>query len=344
MSRFGARTITVAALAVTLTAGCRRGADPGADAPTAFEPLERRIEMRIALASRWSWNLEDSVRIAVVNGTTDTVAGVLHLFVAAPVDLPGSPAGADVVASGEGTRISIGVVLAPGATAELRQRLRTPPAPGAPERPGAIGEARAFPLRAWFVDAAGTERAAAADTLRIPVGSEVVEGGCGAVPDAEITRYGIGPVRLRMLASEVRALCPEARDTTWRAGRARLDGMTVRIAGHPVVLRLDGERVGRVEVHAPGLRTPSGAGVGATAAELRARHGRVCAGADGGRVTLRFPSAPGIVFALDTADARPAPTGAVTVPDSARVAALWVDAGDDDCPIPHSPPVEVETT
>jgi hypothetical protein len=337
------RACTVLAAALLLPAGCRR--EGGAEPPPAgaFEPLVRTVEVRLAVPSRWSWNLEDTARIEVVNGTAETLAGGLHLLVAAPVEAVGVPAGATVARGAVGIRLTLPVTLAPGATLVLRQALRTPPAAGGP----GADTAHAFALRAWLTDARGTELAGAADTLRIPAGSQVVEGGCGSAAGAAVTRYGIGPVRLGMLATEVRALCPEARDTAWDAEGMRERGLTVRIAGAPVGILLVDQRVERILVDSPGVATPAGAGVGSTLSELRARYGRPCAGDGEGWTAVWFPAAPGISFALDTADVGPPAGGSDpgALPGTARVARLWVRPGADDCP--RAPPtrsaVEDET-
>jgi hypothetical protein len=331
MRRRSGRWWRAAALALLAAGGCRGRSAPEAEAPPAIEPLERRVELRLYVAREWSWNDEDTLRVTAVNGTAATVEGTLHLFVAAPAEPAGVPAGAGTLASGEGTRVSVGVRLGPGETAELRQAVRTPPAPGA----APADSAPRFPVRAWLAAPDGRELAGRADTIRIRAGSAVVDGGCGSGRDAAVTRYGIGPLRLQMRAADLRALCPEARDTAWTGERGRREaGLLVRISGVPVAAVLADDRVARIVVDSAGLATPAGAGVGTTLEELRARYGRACAGVAEGRVEIRFPTAPGVGFALDTAAARP--EGPEPDPDAlpadARVARLRVGAGADDCP------------
>jgi hypothetical protein len=333
---------TALAAVVLASGGCRDRGAPETERPPIIEPLERRVELRLALAREWSWNDEDTLRIVAVNGTTDTVAGTLHLFVAAPADLVGIPPGMESVSSGEGTRVSLPVRLAPGETAELRQAVRTPPAPGA-ARPAAIDTTSRFPVRAWLAAADGRELAAREDTLRIRPGSSVVAGGCGEVTGAAVTRYGIGPVRLGMRASELRALCPEARDTAWRAPpRPPQAALAVRLAGAPLLALLEGDRVERIVLDSAGLVTAASVGVGSTLEALRTRYGRVCAALAEGRTGVWFPAAPGIRFDLDSAAAPPNAAAAdlPALPDSARVERLVVRTGPDDCPRPAPPEPE----
>jgi hypothetical protein len=331
MRRRSGRRWSAAALALLAAGGCRDRSGPEAEAPPAIEPLERRVELRLYVAREWSWNDLDTLRVTAVNGTAGTVEGTLHLFVAAPAEPAGVPAGAATLSSGEGKRVSLPVRLGPGETAELRQAVRTPPAPGA----AAADSLPRFPVRAWLAEPGGRELASRADTIRIRAGSAVVDGGCASAREAAVTRYGIGPLRLQMRAADLRALCPEARDTAWTGeGGRREAGLLVRISGVPVAAVLADDRVAGILVDSAGLTTPAGAGVGATLEELRARYGRGCAGVAEGRVVVRFPAAPGVGFALDTASVRP--DGPAPDPDAlpgdARVARLRVGEGTDDCP------------
>jgi hypothetical protein len=331
---------------VAMAAGCRDGggAAKGGE-PIQLDSAPGGVELRLYVARDWAWNEDDTLRVTVVNRTSQALAGELNLFVGSPVELLSDSAGArsDSVpppatqSSGEGTRVTFPLgSLAPGASGEFRQAVRTPPAP-VRRRPSDPVDT-AFAVRAWVV-AGESDVAQAADTIRIRPGSEVVRGGCGGVQDVAVTRYGIGPLRLEMLAGDVRTLCPEARDTTWRGPEGtRERGLAVRLAGHPVTLVLSGTKVQRIVVDTAGLRTGVGVGVGSTLAELRGRYGRMCAGRGEGRIAVWFPAAPGVSFGLDQETAGPvtAMLDPQALPDSAKVDRMWVRQGSDDCPPPES--------
>lgn len=332
-------------LAAALAAGaCRdRGGAAKGGEPVKLDSVPRRVEVRLYVATDWAWNEEDTLRVTVVNGTDQPLAGALNLFVGGPVAVlrdsvrpDSAPPEPQILSSGEGTRLTWPLgSLAPGASGEFRQAVRMPPAPRQ-RRPSEENDTTSrFTVRAWVAVADGREVAQAADTIRIRAGSEVVAGGCGGVDDVAVTRYGIGPLRLDMQAGDVRTLCPEARDTTWRQEGTTERGLSVRLAGHPVTLVLDARQaVRRIVVDTAGVRTGTGVGVGSTLAELRGRYGRMCAGAGEGRVAVWFPAAPGVSFQLDSTVALSGTADPRALPDSARVDRMWVRQGTDDCPAP----------
>jgi hypothetical protein len=338
-SRWVGRVMGVA----LLLAACRDRETPPVQEPMKLDSIPQRVEARLYVAKDWAWNEEDTLRVTVVNATEQPLAGELHLFVGSPVEMlfdSASAAPPETMSSGEGTRVvfPLGTV-APGATAEFRQAVRTPPAPDLRRRPAAVSDTTTvFPVRTWVSTSAAREMALSEDTIRIRPGSEVVTGGCGGVKDVAVTRYGIGPLRLDMRAADVRTLCPEARDTTWKGAEGTTErGMAVRLSGYPVLLLLNGQTVSRIQVDTAGLKTGVGVGVGATLGELRGRYGRTCAGQGEGRIAVWFPAAPGISFGLDSATvAPPGPElDPATLPETARVERMWVRSGTDDCPRPQ---------
>jgi hypothetical protein len=321
-------------LALAVTAGCRRDAPvPDEAPPPAPAPLPVAT-LALTAPQEVGWNEEVPVRATVHNGTGARLDGVrLRLFLAFPLDPAGAPEGAPppspLAASGEGVEMeyTLGPIPA-GGRITLVQAVRTPPA-GLDAGSAASDGRRHFLVRARLVDRAGAPLGEpAADTLRIRAGAEAVVGGCATADDVTVSSHGIGPVRLGMTAQALRALCPEARDTTWRREGAAERGLRVRLAGEPVLAVLARDTVRRVEVTTPGIRTAAGLGVGATLDEMRGRYGRACTATADGMVVAWFPNAPGIRFALD---AEP-PETAAGVPDDARVTSLWVRAGTDECP------------
>ncbi|HEX2080451.1 MAG TPA: hypothetical protein VHG08_22300, partial [Longimicrobium sp.] len=348
MMRRTARRVGVMLVLGAVAAACRdRGGAAKGGEPVQLDSVPSEVQLRLYVARDWAWNEEDTLRLTVVNRTNQPLAGEVSLFVGSPVELLFDTAGSNsnsapppsTLSSGEGTRVTFPLgSLAPGESGEFRQAVRTPPAPLRRRPTEAADTATRFAVRAW-VTAGDSEVARAADTIRIRPGSEVVRGGCGGVQDVAVTRYGIGPLRLEMLAGDVRTLCPEARDTMWQGQEGmRERGLAVRLAGHPVTLVLAGDKVQRIVVDTAGLRTGVGVGVGSTLAELRGRYGRMCAGKGEGRIAVWFPAAPGVSFGVDPRTAGPA-TGTLdpeTLPDTAKVDRMWVRQGSDDCPAPES--------
>ncbi|HEU0015998.1 MAG TPA: hypothetical protein VFQ45_20140 [Longimicrobium sp.] len=338
--RAGLRRAFWTAMLATTAAGCRDRAPAGDGGKTVDGPAAAgTMALELSVPREAAWNQEDSVRVTVVNGTgAQGPAARLELFVQFPVDVRvDSAAGEDstLVSSGEGTRKAFAVAPLPAdGRADFALGIRTPPA--GLERRGAEYDGRdRFLVRARLVDASGRELALAQDTIRILAGSEVVAGGCGGVRDVAVSRYGIGPVRLRTAASAVRQLCPEARDTAWKSTEGTDErGLTVAVAGNPVLLVTVRDTVTRIVVEKPGLKTGAGAAVGSTLGELRALYGRACAGTAEGRVAVWFPAAPGVSFGLDPADTGGWADGQdpAALPEAAQVKSFWVRDGSDDCP------------
>jgi len=353
------RGMTIAACAALALGACRDSRPPpAAQPPGAPQAEEARLDLTMRLPDQPPWNADDSLAVTIQNNGAAAVAGaVLDLFVAAPLTAPVDSAAAahpaaTVNADGTHLRFTVGTVNA-GQTIELRQRLRTPPAPAPPAAPPVPGQAPApprprgaatartdtatrFVVRATLLRADGTSLATpVTDTLRIRPESAVTVGGCGNVSDAVVTRYGIGPVRVGMPVDALRSACPEARDTTWKAEGTSETGVVVMPGGRRVVAVLSAGAVQRIVIDQPGPRTAAGLGVGAKVGDLRSRFGRMCTGAGEGKVAVWFPNAPGISFGLDTVETKgwtPARLEPDSVPDTVAVASMWIRRGSDDCP------------
>ncbi|HEX8242304.1 MAG TPA: hypothetical protein VF541_02365 [Longimicrobium sp.] len=342
--------MAVCAAALALAA-CRGDARPPPAARQQAPPpaAAGRLELKLAVAPETGWNATEFIIVTINNGGAAAVPDArLNLFIQAPVVvLPDSAAAAPAptAATGAaGTRLqfTLGTV-PPGKLVEIRQRVRTPPAPvpaapGQPRRaPGAKPDtATRFLVRAELARAHGELLALPAeDTLRIRAESAVVIGGCGNVSDAVVTRYGIGPVRVGMPLDALRAACPEARDTTWQQEGAKQTGIVVMPGGRRVLAVTADSTVSRIVIDQPGVKTAAGVQVGATVAELRGRFGRMCAGRAERQVAVWFPNQPGLSFGLDTAVTRgwtPARAEPDSVPDDVKVTSMWVRKGSDDCP------------
>jgi hypothetical protein len=350
--------MTMGACAALALAACRDRTPPAQQGqPPAEQPPAARVDVTLRLPDQPPWNDLDTLLVTVQNsGTAAVPDAALELFVQAGLGTPVDSAAAghpDVAADAAGTRLrfAIGTVAA-GQTLELRQAIRTPPAPAPPPAPPAPGQPPApkprapaaaadtvtrFLIRASLVKRDGTPLAPPAqDTLRIRPQSEVTVGGCGNAGDVVVTRYGLGPVRVGMPLDALRSACPEARDTTWKGPEGMAEtGLVVMPGGHRVVAVTAGGTVQRIVIDQPGMKAAGGGGVGTPVGELRARLGRMCAGAGEGQVAVWFPNAPGISFGLDTAATKGWPPARIdpdSVPDTVAVGRMWVRKGSDDCP------------
>lgn len=278
-----------------------------------------------------AWNQEDTVAITLANRTAAALEGArLQLFVEGPVTaVPGAPGAPKVDSADGGTRITweLGTV-AQGAAIEVRQALRTPPAPTA----SAATTPPSYVVRATLLSRAGTPMLPpVVDTLRVRAGSERVSGGCATSGSATAQRYGIGPVRLGMRTAALRDACPEAHDTTWQAEGLKETGLVVSLAGRPVVAQMTGDSVTRIRVLSPEVRTAAGVGIGVTVGDLRTRYGRLCAGMGEGALAVWSPNAPGISFGLDPREPAGAMVSADSLPDEMLVSSLWIHGRDTPC-------------
>lgn len=290
-----------------------------------------RAVLTLAPLDPVAWNQEDTLVVTLANRTAGPLEGSrIQLVVQGGVTvLPGAP-GAPVVDSADGgTRVTweLGTV-AQGAAVEVRQMVRTPPAPL-----GGTNAAPAYLVRATLLSRAGTPLLpSVVDTLRVRAGTETAAGGCASAGSATAQRYGIGPVRLGMKGAALRDACPEAHDTTWQAEGISQTGLVVSIAGRPVIAQLTGDSVSVIRVVSPEIRTAAGVGIGVTVGDLRTRYGRLCAGMGEGVLAVWSPNAPGVSFGLDPREPAGALASADSLPDPMLVSSLWIHGKDTPCP------------
>src|SRR5262249_34695727 len=101
-----------------------------------------RVELQLRLPAPVPWNADDSIAAVVINHTAQpTPEAALELFVQAPVAVPvDTAAPGHPAVQGDTAGATLAFALAPvaaGQRAEVRQAVRTPPAPTPPEAPGA---------------------------------------------------------------------------------------------------------------------------------------------------------------------------------------------------------------
>jgi len=287
-----------------------------------------------AVPEPMGWNQEDTIVVALANRTATAMEGariqlVMRGAVAAVAAPPGTPGAPAIDSAGGETRVTweLGTV-AQGAAVEVRQPVRTPPAPV-----GAAATTPVFPVRVALLSRAGAPLAAPReDTIRIRPGSERAAGGCATAGSSPAQRYGIGPVRMGMTAAALRAACPEARDTAWQGEGVAEKGLLVFLAGRAVVAQLAGDSVVRIVAVSPEVRTAAGVGIGSTLGDLRSRYGRLCALEGEGRLALWSPNAPGVSFGLAPADTAGAAAQPDSIRDDVKVATLWIHGKDTPCP------------
>lgn len=321
-------------LVVGLALAACRGDRAGEEAPpqTVVDTTQApSAGLSLALPEPMGWNQEDTIVVALANRTAAAIDGAsIQMVVSGPVAAVAPPAGTpgapSIDLAGGATTITWRLAtVAQGAAVEVRQVVRTPPAPA--------GDAQTpvFAVRATLLRGGAALVPPVQGSFGIRPGSEKAAGGCATAGSAPAQRYGIGPVRLGMASTSLRAACPEARDTAWEAEGMAEKGLLVSLAGRPVVAQLSGDSVTRILAVSPEVKTAAGVGIGSTVGDLRSRYGRLCAIEGEGRVALWSPNAPGVSFGLapgDSAAALPADS----LRDELRVASLWIHGQNTPCP------------
>lgn len=292
------------------------------------------------------WGQAGVVRLSLGNQGDSAVSGVrVELYIPDWMDFGRvEPAGTEVTmvsGTGEGTRLSYRIAdppLQPGETRTVIQRVSVPAAPAGegegddttrPAPPPPAGRI----LRARLVRENG-------EVLGAEVISEIPFRGAeplspeetAPVGEVSIGRDRVGPLRLGMSESELRAAVSGARDTSWSAEGMTERGLVVPLGGgkSATALLVDG-RVERVYVRQPEVTTGRGLGVRSTLGELRDAYGRACMGVGEGRVVVWFPAEPGVSFGLD-AELPAAAASPGDLPGSAAVTEVWVRGGTSTCP------------
>jgi hypothetical protein len=315
------------------------------------EPHEQgRLALSVEAPGALDWGGTGAFRLALENEGAATVDGALvEVFVPAWIELgPVGPTGTEVrLVSGEaGTRLAYQLTdpLGPGERRTVIQQLRVkeagPPTAGvsAGDRTGAL--ARPAPadrvMRARLLDAAGQ---AIGPEIRVVLGFS----GAPAVltPEAPATAHvvvrsdRVGGIRLGMSLDQLRRDAAGARDTTLvGAGGTPQRALLVPGSDGPLLAVIADGRVERILVRSAGVFTEQGLGVGSQLRELRQVYGSGCGEVVDGRVTVRFPSGPGLSFVLNAIP--PDDEAALrhdldALPDSARVTEIMVLRADGDC-------------
>ena len=124
----------------------------------------------------------------------------------------------------------------------------------------------------------------------------VVIGSCGR---PVIDGNGVGAIRIGMAADSVKARCPVVRDTVERRSEGQQERILVVAFGSDTVnVEVDSEKVWRIEIARPGLRTADWLGVGTPLSTLLSLEGGVHGLTGEGNLFLVAQARCGLSFEL----------------------------------------------
>lgn len=279
-----------------------------------------------------------TIRISLENQADTVVRGVQAVLEVpgwmepAPPEATGTPVTMTTAPEG-GTQLLFQMAdsLAPGESRTLSQRVRTS-APTAGQDPALLFRV----VRARLIQPGGATLAEVESEIQVDTVAALVGPGDGVVAgdvDAVIGTGGVGRLRLGMDSAALRAAAPGARDTAWMWEGTRERGMVIPLGGSEIVGVLADGRLHRLVATGPAPRTADGLGTGSTVSELRRAYGPACAGLGEGRLAIWFPEPRGVSFGLRAPAGNAAAWAAdpPQIPDSIRVASLWVHGGPAAC-------------
>lgn len=275
-----------------------------------------------------------TIRISLANQADTVVRGVQAVLEVpgwmepAPPEATGTPVTMTTAPEG-GTQLVFQMAdsLAAGESRTLSQRIRTS-APVAGQDPALLFRVvRARLIQPNGATLAEVESEIQVDTVAAP--ALAMDGMVSGDANAAIGTGGVGRFRLGMDSAALRAAAPGARDTAWMTEGTRERGMVIPLGGSEMVAVLEAGRLQRLVATGQVPRTADGLGTGSTLGELRRAYGPACAGIGEGRLAVWFPEPRGVSFGLRAPAANAAAWAAepAEIPDSVRVATLWVHSG-----------------
>jgi hypothetical protein len=120
------------------------------------------------------------------------------------------------------------------------------------------------------------------------------------VGHAALQGSGVGEVRLGLPIAQLKAKCVVVLDTTIEFGSEGLPErrVVVLIGNEPLDVEVDGDRVWRIDVTSPQIRTADSLGLGTTAHSLRLAGAELLGSAEGG-FYVRVPRDCGLSFRIE---------------------------------------------